>query len=122
MPPVTAADIRGLLNFKYRQDINREADRATGQQFVRFIQATKGDGATINGITLKPHDVLMWMTGSSEIPAVGFHKLIDIEFGLEERVNTCALCVTLKHLTPMAEDPVLYFTDRLIKSSMFCAM
>ncbi|KAH3701224.1 hypothetical protein DPMN_076207 [Dreissena polymorpha] len=121
-PPVTAADVRGLLKFKYRQDINREADRETGQQFVRFIQATKGDGATVNGITLKPHYVLMWMTGSSEIPALGFHKLIDIEFWLEERVNTCALCVTLKHLTPMVEDPVLYFTERVINSSTFGTM
>ncbi|KAH3795257.1 hypothetical protein DPMN_148806 [Dreissena polymorpha] len=42
-PPVTVVDVRGLLNFKYRQDINREADRETGLQFVRFIQATKGD-------------------------------------------------------------------------------
>ncbi|XP_052217487.1 E3 ISG15--protein ligase HERC5-like [Dreissena polymorpha] len=107
-PPVTVADVRGLMNFKYREDINREADRETGQQFVRFLQATKGDGATINGITLKPKDVLMWMSGSTEIPAVGFHKQIDIEFGGEERVNTCALCVTLKHLTPAVEDPVLY--------------
>ncbi|KAH3698363.1 hypothetical protein DPMN_055219 [Dreissena polymorpha] len=86
-PPVTVADVRGLLNFKYRQDINQEADRKTGQQFVRFLQATKGDGATVNGITLKPHDVLMWMTGSAEIPALGFHKLIDVEFVEKERVS-----------------------------------
>ncbi|KAH3746334.1 hypothetical protein DPMN_180741 [Dreissena polymorpha] len=121
-PPVTVTDVRDLLNINYRQDINREADRETGQQFVHLLQATKGDGATINGITLKTGIILMWMTGSAGIPAVGSHKQIDIEFGEEERVNTCALCVTLKHLMPAVEDSLLYFTEQIINSSTFSVM
>jgi len=52
------------------------------------------------------------MTGSTTFPAVGFHKMIDVEFGSKTHVNTCALVVTLR--AQELYDPVSFWsTHRL---------
>ena len=41
------------------------------------------------------------------MPAVGFHKVIDVEFGDTLRVNTCALVLTLAEVPREVEDVAL---------------
>lgn len=60
----------------------------------------------------------MWLSGSSVIPAIGFHKPIDIDFGESTFVNTCALAVTLK-VQPELSDAVTYYTELIINSQTF---
>lgn len=62
----------------------------------------------------------MWLTGSTHIPATGFHKLIDVDFGEVTCVNTCALCLTLKTQKEMSPaDAVAYYTELLINRQTF---
>jgi glutaredoxin-related protein len=76
--------------------------------------------AAVNGIQVSPKDVLMWLTGSTHIPACGFHKSIDVDFGSSTIVNTCALCLTLEVKRGMRqEDVVEYYTSLLINSQTF---
>ncbi|XP_061190391.1 uncharacterized protein LOC133198297 [Saccostrea echinata] len=118
--PVTAAAIRQLLKFKYTDGNKRQQEMVTGQGFLTFLQATKGSGATVNGINLKPKDVLMWLTGATHIPACGFHKSIDVEFGSTTNINTCALCLTLEVKESMTlDEAVTYYTELLINSQTF---
>lgn len=80
-----------------------------------------GTASIINGINLQPKDVLMWLTGSTIMPAIGFHKPIDVEFSRKTTfVNTCALVLRLKtqpHLPPA--DAVSYYTELIINSQTF---
>lgn len=62
----------------------------------------------------------MWLTGSTSIPAIGFHKQIDVCFGTSTFVNTCALALTLKvqpQLSPA--DAVEHYTEIIINSQTF---
>ena len=61
----------------------------------------------------------MWLTGATAIPAVGFHKKIDVEFGDVNRVNTCALVLTLAHIPAVVDDVVMYFTELVLNSQTF---
>ena len=61
----------------------------------------------------------MWLTGSTHIPAIGFHKTIDVDFGESIKVNTCALGLTLKTNELSGEDTVKYYTDMIINSQTF---
>ena len=62
----------------------------------------------------------MWLTGSTMMPAVGFHKLVDVDFGSVTFVNTCALWVTLKLEPTMSlDDAVLHYTELIINSQTF---
>ncbi|XP_052258563.1 uncharacterized protein LOC127863221 [Dreissena polymorpha] len=72
--------------------------------------------ASVNGVKLQPNDVLMWLTGS-----VGFHKVIDVEFGDTLRVNTCALVLTLAEVPREVEDVVQHYSELLINSQTFQA-
>ncbi|KAH3692973.1 hypothetical protein DPMN_193310 [Dreissena polymorpha] len=58
----------------------------------------------------------MWLTGS-----VGFHKVIDVEFGDTLRVNTCALVLTLAEVPREVEDVVQHYSELLINSQTFQA-
>ncbi|CAC5413666.1 unnamed protein product [Mytilus coruscus] len=74
----------------------------------------------IYGIKVQPKDVMMWLTGSTIIPAIGFHKLIDVNFADSTFVNTCALALTLKtHPDLSSEDAVSYYTELIINSQTF---
>lgn len=58
----------------------------------------------------------MWLTGSTIIQAIGFHKLFDVDFAVSTFVNTFALCLTLKTQPDMSpEDAVSYYTELIIK-------
>ncbi|KAH3712605.1 hypothetical protein DPMN_030669 [Dreissena polymorpha] len=63
----------------------------------------------------------MWLTGSATMPAVGFHKVIDVEFGDTLRVNTCALVLTLAEVPREVEDVVQHYSELLINSQTFQA-
>ena len=78
-----------------------------------------GSAATVNGFTLKPHDVLMWITAARAVPAIGFHKKIEVFFDEATRVNTCALVVTLGPRPPAIENIVQYYTELVINSNTF---
>ncbi|KAH3834335.1 hypothetical protein DPMN_107658 [Dreissena polymorpha] len=55
----------------------------------------------------------MWLTGATGIPAAGFHKLIDVEFRTHNRVNTCALVLTLAPVDLATPDEIVqYFCER----------
>ena len=78
-----------------------------------------GGETSINGITITPKDVLMWLTGSTHIPVICFHKKIDVDFGESIKVNTCALALTLKLNDLSGEDAVKFYTDMIINSQTF---
>ncbi|XP_063406073.1 uncharacterized protein LOC134690032 [Mytilus trossulus] len=119
--PLTVSQLRGLIRFNFKDGNAKRAEEATAQGFITFLQATKGTATIINGINLQPKDVLMWLTGSTIVPAIGFHKPIDIYFSSKRTfVNTCALVLKLKtqpHLSPA--DAVSYYTELIINSQTF---
>lgn len=118
--PVTVTVLRSLLKFKYTEGNRKVDERATGQGFLTFLQATKGTATVVNGIKVDTKDVLMWLTGSTMIPAIGFHKQIDVEFGDDIFVNTCALSLRLKVQPNLsAADAVNYYTEIIINSQTF---
>ncbi|KAH3740992.1 hypothetical protein DPMN_047710 [Dreissena polymorpha] len=119
--PVTVEAVRLLLHFRYRTGNHAETDQQTAQGFLTFLRATKGSTASVNGVKLQPNDVLMWLTGSATMPAVGFHKVIDVEFGDTLRVNTCALVLTLAEVPREVEDVVQHYSELLINSQTFQA-
>ncbi|XP_052066002.1 uncharacterized protein LOC127705688 isoform X2 [Mytilus californianus] len=118
--PITVGKFRKLLKFKYAEGNANQDQRATGIGFLTFLQATKGRATEINGIKLELKDVMMWLTGSTIIPAIGFHKLIDVDFADSTFVNTCALALTLKTQPDLSsEDAVSYYTELIINSQTF---
>lgn len=80
-----------------------------------------GTATIINGINLQPKNVLMWLTGSTIVPAIGFHKPIDVYFSPNKTfVNTCALALTLKTQPGLSPaDAVSYYTELIINSQTF---
>lgn len=118
--PVSVAELLSLLRFNYNSGSTLMEERTTGQGFTTFIHATKGTATEANGIHIGPKDVLMWLTGAVAIPAIGFHKQIDVNFGESTFVNTCALAITLKRqpdLNPL--DAIPYYTSLVIDSQTF---
>ena len=47
---VTAAAVRDLLHFKYSEGSERDRQMATGQGFLMFLQATKGNIQLIHSL------------------------------------------------------------------------
>ncbi|VDI84102.1 Hypothetical predicted protein [Mytilus galloprovincialis] len=119
--PLTVSQLRGLLRFSFKDGNAKVAEEATAQGFLTFLQATKGTATIINGINLQPKDVLMWLTGSTIVPAIGFHKPIDVYFSPKKTfVNTCALALTLKTQPGLSPaDAVSYYTELIINSQTF---
>ncbi|CAC5365484.1 unnamed protein product [Mytilus coruscus] len=115
--PLTALALKDLLVFKYSEGNRKIKELAAAHGFLTFIQASKGDGASVNGITVKPENILMWLT--YHIPAAGFHKQIDVLFGDVITINTCALCFTLKLSDMTIEQAVEHYTEYLINSQTF---
>ncbi|CAC5395883.1 unnamed protein product [Mytilus coruscus] len=104
--PITVGKFRKLLKFKYTEGNANQDQKATGIGFLTFLQATK--------------DVMMWLTGSTIIPAMGFYKLIDVNFADSTFVNTCALALTITtQLEQSSEDAVSYYTELIINSQTF---
>ncbi|KAH3800713.1 hypothetical protein DPMN_154353 [Dreissena polymorpha] len=73
-----------------------------------------GSSATVNYFTLKPQDVLMWMTDVRAIPAIGYHTQIKVLFREETRLNKCALILTLRP-HPTAVDNIVQYYTGLVK-------
>ncbi|XP_052094530.1 uncharacterized protein LOC127730269 isoform X2 [Mytilus californianus] len=118
--PLTVQTLRNLLKFKYDTGNAALDQRATGQGFLTFLQATKGTSTVINGIDIGPKEVLMWLTGSTAIPAIGFHKPIDVCFGSRTFVNTCALALTLEVRPELAPaEAVKFYSEIIINSQTF---
>ncbi|OPL33674.1 hypothetical protein AM593_04441, partial [Mytilus galloprovincialis] len=119
--PLTVSQLRGLIRYSFKDGNAKGAEEATMQGFLTFLQATKGTATIINGINLQPKDVLMWLTGSTIVPAIGFHKPIDVYFSPNNTfVNTCALALTLKTQPGLSPaDAVSYYTELIINSQTF---
>ena len=84
-------------------------------QFYLFYFSVSA--ARAGDIIIFPADVLMWMTSSTTVLAVGFHKMIDVEFGSTTHVNTCALVVTFR--AQEFDEPVNHYSELLVNSQTF---
>ncbi|CAC5416076.1 unnamed protein product [Mytilus coruscus] len=91
------------------------AKRASKYKHYSASSSLSSETATeINGIKVQLKDVMMWLTGSIIIPAIGFHKLINVDFTDSTFANTCALALTLKRQRDLSsEDAVSYYTEQV---------